>query len=80
MSDKPKGLADFAAFEISGPTVVFLRPRRRYSLDEMASIAGALRTTQRPNLEYVLVSDEFDVMPMGEVQLRERGWVKLPAP
>jgi hypothetical protein len=68
-------LADLAALKISGPAIVFFRPRRPMSLDQVEEIhkAAVAMSRRETNVSFVMLRWDLDIMAVGEVELERYG-------
>jgi hypothetical protein len=73
-------LADLASLRLDGPCVLFLRPKRELTQDELMSVARIGDHLGVPGLRVVVVGADFEIMAAGEAELQALGWTKIPAP
>lgn len=80
MSDGNGTLADFAAFEISGPATVFVRPREEISSVTAVNLSRQLeRISKGSGLCYILVPHDFDILVAGDAELAAAGLCRIAA-
>ncbi len=72
-------LGDFAVFTISGPSVLFVRPRVRIPNEQAEAILTQFRqlTFASPNVQVVLLPYDLDVFAAGEAELAQHGLVRI---
>ncbi len=73
-------LADFAVFTITGPSLLFVRPREPIPVERAEAILTQFRQLKfaSPDVQIVLLPHNFDVFAVGEAELAQRGLVRIP--
>ena len=84
--EKELPIADFTSIQFDGPGVLFVRPKRTLSDEEMKGyMAGngvLVDMFRRCNMhvEVVLVPHDVEVLAIGEVEMTRHGWMRIPTP
>lgn len=83
-TDESQALADMMALKIDGPAIVILRPRYHMSRDSLEGFRESFKRARLhgelaafPQVTFLILPCDFDVMVMGDVELEQAGLARL---
>lgn len=71
-------LVDLMSLSHEGPCVVFIRPRRELTPEEQANVDGFCGMLHIPGIVFVTMPHDFDLMVIGEAELKAVGLARIP--